>query len=731
MYNNFLSEQIKDRIRKDDRYYNEGIKRLADTVSGRSKNLESMEISGTEDIVQIKNICLYLGQEIPDSDGDYERLEDYVDYFTGYSGIMKRHITLEDKWYKDGDGVLLAVRKEDGSAVALYPGKFKGYYYIDNSTGRKVKITRKNCDIFEDTAYSFYKPLPMRKISSGDYLRFVIGQIKVSDLIMLIVATGFITLVGMLTPKVTKVAFSDIVPSNKKMLLIPLAFLFVATAVGSWLLNAVKSSVSERLKIRMDAASQNAMFSRVLRLPATFFTNKSAGGLGQQLAALSYVPGIIAESVIGGLLTVAVSLCYLVQLTSIAKELLVPALTVYFLMMFTLFYSIRQEKKLLDKQRQYNSENNSLVFDLISGIEKLKVSGSEKRAYNKWLGVYTKKAGYTFAARFPSFMRPEVINTINLLGILWFYIVAYNCKLSIAEFAAFNSSFGLAMAGVNVIGTSGRYLANFLPSLKAGEEIFEAEPEASNNGKLITSLRGAIEINNLYFRYSDDSPLVVDGLSLSIKPGEYVAFVGKSGCGKSTLIKLMLGFLTPREGAIYYDNMDLDTVDKRSLRRCIGTVLQNGKLFAGDIYSNITISAPWLTEEEAWKAAEMAGMAEDIRLMPKGMQTMVSEGSGGISGGQRQRLVIARAIAPNPKILIFDEATSALDNITQKKVTESLNTLNCTRIVIAHRLSTIRDCDRIICLDKGKIIEEGTYDELIANKGFFSELVSRQLIDAE
>ena len=731
MENNFLSEQIKNRIRNDERFFNEGIKRLADTVSGRSKNLELREITGTEDIVQIKNICLYLKQEIPDSDCNYETLEDVVDYFTGYSGIMKRHILLDDKWYKDGEGVLLAVRKEDGGATALYPSNLKGYYYIDKETGSKIKITRKNCDMFEDAAYCFYKPLPMKKISIRDYLRFVLEQIKVFDLIMLFVSTAFITFVGMLTPKVTKVAFSDIVPSNQKKLLIPLAFLFAATAIGSWLLNAVKASVSERLKIRMDAASQNAMFSRVLRLPASFFTNKSAGGLGQQLAALSYVPGIIAESVIGGLLTVVVSLCYLMQLTSIAKELLLPALTVYFLMLLTLFYSIRQEKKLLDKQRQYSSENNSLVFDLISGIEKLKVSGSEKRAYNKWLDVYTQKAGYTFATKFPSFMRPQVISTINWLGILWFYIVAYKCELSIAEFAAFNSSFGLAMAGVKVIGTSGRYLANFFPSLKAGEEIFAAEPEVSDNGKLITSLKGAIEINNLHFKYTDDGPAIVDGLSLSIKPGEYVAIVGKSGCGKSTLIKLLLGFLTPNEGAIYYDNMDLDMVDKRSLRRCIGTVLQNGKLFAGDIFSNITISAPWLTEEDAWRVAEMAGMAEDIRLMPKGMQTMVSEGSGGISGGQRQRLVIARAIAPNPRILIFDEASSALDNITQKKVTESLNKLNCTRIVIAHRLSTIRDCDRIICLDKGKIIEEGTYDELIANKGFFSELVSRQLIDAE
>ena len=224
-------------------------------------------------------------------------------------------------------------------------------------------------------------------------------------------------------------------------------------------------------------------------------------------------------------------------------------------------------------------------------------------------------------------------------------------------------------------------------------------------------------------------PYVIDDLSLKIRPGQYLAIVGATGCGKSTLMRLMLGFETPQKGVVYYDNHDLQQVDLKSLRRNIGTVMQAGKLFSGDIYSNIVISAPQLSLDEAWKAAEMAGIADDIRAMPMQMHTLISEGSGGISGGQRQRLMISRAIAPKPKILMFDEATSALDNVTQQIVSESLDKLKCTRIVIAHRLSTIRQCDRIIVLDKGKIVEDGTYDELIANKGFFSELIERQRVD--
>lgn len=224
-------------------------------------------------------------------------------------------------------------------------------------------------------------------------------------------------------------------------------------------------------------------------------------------------------------------------------------------------------------------------------------------------------------------------------------------------------------------------------------------------------------------------PWILEDLSLKIQPGQYVAIVGKTGCGKSTLVRLLMGFESPQKGAIYYDGKNINALDLKSLRKKLGVVMQNGKLFQGDIFSNITISAPWLTLDQAWEAAELADIADDIRAMPMGMHTIISEGSGGISGGQKQRLMIARAIAPNPKILIFDEATSALDNITQKKVSQALDGLKCTRIVIAHRLSTIRHCDRIIVLDGGKIVEDGSYDELLARGGMFTELVSRQRVD--
>jgi ABC-type bacteriocin/lantibiotic exporter with double-glycine peptidase domain len=272
-------------------------------------------------------------------------------------------------------------------------------------------------------------------------------------------------------------------------------------------------------------------------------------------------------------------------------------------------------------------------------------------------------------------------------------------------------------------------VAQFKPTIEMAKPIMETIPEIAEGKPVIERLTGGIELSNVSFRYQEGMPNVIDNLSMKIRPGQYVAIVGSTGCGKSTLLRLMLGFEKPQKGAIYYDGKDIAGIDLKSLRRRIGVVMQNGKLFHGDIFSNIVISAPHLTMDEAWAAAEMAGIAEDIRRMPMGMHTMISEGAGGISGGQRQRLMIARAIAPKPKIIMLDEATSALDNVTQKIVSDSLESLKCTRVVIAHRLSTIRECDRIIYLENGKIIEDGTYDDLIAQNGKFAELVERQRLD--
>ena len=368
---------------------------------------------------------------------------------------------------------------------------------------------------------------------------------------------------------------------------------------------------------------------------------------------------------------------------------------------------------------------------MLNGIQKIRLSGSEKRVFARWGRLYARNAKLEYNP--PAFVKLNgvITSAITLAGTIVLYYLAVKTNVALSEYIAFNAAYGRLAAAFTALTGIAISVASIKPVLEMAEPLLKAEPEVNGDKQTVPQVSGHIELSHVSFRYEENMPYILNDLSLSVKAGEYVAIVGRTGCGKSTLVRLMLGFEKPEKGAVFYDRHDLNSLDPRSLRKQIGVVIQNGQLFQGDIFSNITISAPQLTLDEAWEAAEIAGIAQDIREMPMGMQTVISEGQGGISGGQKQRLMIARAIAPKPKILIFDEATSALDNKTQKQVSEALDRLNCTRIVIAHRLSTIRNCDRILVMDNGAIIEEGNYDQLIEKNGYFAELVARQRLDTD
>ena len=308
------------------------------------------------------------------------------------------------------------------------------------------------------------------------------------------------------------------------------------------------------------------------------------------------------------------------------------------------------------------------------------------------------------------------------------YFIVYQNNLAPADYIAFNTAFGSFSASIMQISSIVLLVANLKPSIDLLAPILKAVPESNETKERLDSMTGKIDINNLKFRYTPDGPLIINGLNLSIKPGEYLGIVGSTGCGKSTLFRLLLGFEDPESGAIFYDDQNLKNLDLHSVRKNIGIVLQNGSMFSDSLFSNITITNPSATMDDAWAAAEKAGCAEDIKAMPMGMHTMVAEDGGGLSGGQKQRIMIARALISSPNLLMFDEATSALDNITQATVVETLSKMDITRIVIAHRLSTIKQCDRIIYLHKGRVVEEGTYDELMAKDGYFAELAKRQIV---
>ena len=381
-----------------------------------------------------------------------------------------------------------------------------------------------------------------------------------------------------------------------------------------------------------------------------------------------------------------------------------------------------------EKMKQ-SAKEQGLSYSTLTGMQKIRMAGAENRVFARWASLYAKSAQMEYNPPLFLKLNPVITTAISLAGTLLLYYLAVKTGVTPNQYYAFSAAYGRVSGAFTTLSGIAISMASIRPVLEMAEPILKAEPEVAAEKLPVDHVTGNIELSHITFRYDENSPYILNDLSLNVKAGEYVAIVGRTGCGKSTLVRLMLGFEKPEKGAVYYDRRNLDSLDPRSLRKHIGVVIQNGQLFQGDIFSNITISAPDLTLDEAWEAAEVAGIAQDIRDMPMGMQTFISEGQGGISGGQKQRLMIARAIAPKPQILIFDEATSALDNKTQKQVSEALDKLKCTRIVIAHRLSTIRNCDRILVMDKGAIIEEGNYNELIQRQGYFAELVARQRLN--
>lgn len=724
----WFDEQIKQRKEHDQNTFEEAFIGISDAVTGSrvSAAIADDRSRAKDAIDEILKYYHVKTQDVPENIKD---TNEQLEYLMRPHGIMRRTVNLDKGWYKDAFGAMLGVRKSDGSVVALIPSGFSGYAFFDAQTGKNVKISRKNEDLFETEAIAFYKPFPLKKMNIGTLLKYIVGILSAADYVLVAAATLAVTVVGMLGPKLNQLLFGMVVENGDMTLLVSIAVFMVCMTVSTLLIGSVKALVMARIQTKMDVTVQAATMARVMSLPAAFFKDYSSGELYTRTEYINMLCSLLVQTVLSTGLTSLFSIIYITQIFAFAPALVVPAiLVVLATLLFTLLTAFIQ-MKVSKKQMELGAKVSGMSYALITGVQKIKLSGAEKRAFARWGKLYSQQAKVMYDP--PAILRyNKVITTlITLAGTFAMYYTAVVSNVSVADYYAFNTTYGLVSGAFMALADIALIAANIKPILDMGKPIMEAVPEVSEGKQVITRLSGGIELNNVSFRYNENMPNIIDDLSLKIKPGQYVAIVGSTGCGKSTLMRLMLGFETPQKGAVYYDGKDLASIDLKSLRRRVGTVMQNGKLFQGDIFSNITISAPWLTLDDAWEAAELSGIAEDIRRMPMGMNTLISEGSGGVSGGQRQRLMIARAIAPKPKILMFDEATSALDNITQKIVSESLDKLKCTRVVIAHRLSTIKQCDRIIYLEKGKIIEDGTYDELIEKNGKFAELVARQRLD--
>ena len=727
----WFDEQIKERRKRDQDNFADAMDEISSVITRKqmgsgARNMEANERSQVEGAVgQILEYYHLKPRELPES---IKSFQDQLEYLCRPYGIMRRTVKLEKDWYKNAVGAYLGTTK-DGSKVALIPNRFGGYHYVDSRTGRRVSINRQVAQQLEAEALCFYKPFPMKKLSIPVLMRYILESVPAADYTRALVMIGLTTLVGMFAPRITHLLFEKVVPSGTMRLLWAVIVFSVCVDISTQLLTTIKTLVDESIGTQMSISVQAAVMTRVISLPPDFFKKFSAGELTTKIQNFNSLCALLYSGFMVAGVTSVFSLVYITQIIRYARNLVIPSLVIIALTLGYSVFNTMIRMNINRKTMKAVEKKNGLTYMLISGIQKIRLSGSEVRAFSRWTKIYTEEVRNTYGIPMSVLLSDTVAVAIGLAGNLAMYYFAMKADISVADYYAFTAAFAMVSGAFSSLVGIGLQASSIRPVLEQIKPIMETLPEVAEDKTVVTNVSGGIEMSHISFRYSESMPLVLDDLSLKIHPGQYVAIVGKTGCGKSTLVRLLMGFESPQKGAIYYDGKNINALDLKSLRKKLGVVMQNGKLFQGDIFSNITISAPWLTLDQAWEAAELADIADDIRAMPMGMHTIISEGSGGISGGQKQRLMIARAIAPNPKILIFDEATSALDNITQKKVSQALDGLKCTRIVIAHRLSTIRHCDRIIVLDGGKIVEDGSYDELLARGGMFTELVSRQRVD--
>jgi len=724
----WFSEQIRQRTESDQNILEDSFFRMASAVMDKwsTERMEDERLITREAIDDILKYYHHKPADIPE---EIREPAEQLEYALRPAGLMIRDVELEENWHSDAFGPMLGRMKDSGTTVALLPGTFFGYYFRNPETGKKTRVTRKTEHLFSRDAFCFYQPLPMKKLGIPDLLLYMKNCISSSDWFLIVLATLALTLVGMIEPRVYGLVTGKILKGRNLNLMAGVGVFLLSSAFAAQIVGMIRSLLMDRINTKTSQAVQASVMMRILSLPVSFFRNFSSGELSSRAGSVESMCSMIVNGIMSTGLTSLMSLLYIGQIFTFAPALVLPSVLVIVVTMTVSAVTSLLQIRITRQKMNLSAEESGMSYAAMNGIQKIRLSGSEKRVFARWGRLYAKEARLEYNPPMFLKMNSVITTAISLGGTILLYYLAVSTGVSESQYYAFTAAYGQVTGAFSAVASIAISVAAIKPVLEMAEPILKAEPEVSDDKAPVKSVSGNIEMSHISFRYEENMPYILQDLSLRIKAGEYVAIVGRTGCGKSTLIRLLLGFEKPEKGSIFYDRHEMGTIDPRSLRKHIGVVIQNGQLFQGDIFSNITISAPQLTLDEAWEAAETAGVADDIRDMPMGMNTVISEGQGGISGGQKQRLMIARAIAPKPRILIFDEATSALDNKTQKKVSDALDKLNCTRIVIAHRLSTIRNCDRILVMDRGAIIEEGNYDQLIAKGGYFAELVARQRLD--
>jgi NHLM bacteriocin system ABC transporter ATP-binding protein len=690
--------------------------------SGKNLLLTACRLVGQAQGVEIVAPPEYIGDK---TEAGSPRRRDPLQEIVRSSRLNVRPVQLEPKWWQRDNGPLLGFSK---TPVALLPVSSRAYELVNPADGSRRRVTSEVAASLRPQAYVFYRPLPHKALRVWDLLKFGFQNCR-RDLLNLLLLSIGIGLLGLVVPMLTGLVVDAIIPTAERSLLWQVWWGLITVALTVAAFSVVRGIAVLRLETRLENSVQTALLGRLLGLEASFFRQYTAGDLATRVTGISMIRRLLSTSLTTTVLGSVTSLFSFFLLFSFDLGLALLALGLTLIALGVTLVTTLSQLPYQRRQLQVQGEIAGLVLQLITGLPKLRITGAERRAFGVWAYDFSRQRKLMFKARLISIglltfnaAWPLITALVIFMGV----DLLRGRSLSTGSFLAFNAAFGQFLGAMLSMTAALTTVLQAVPMYERLKPILQTLPEISSDKAHPGALSGEIEVNNVSFRYSPEGPAVLDNISLQVKPGQFVAIVGPSGAGKSSLVRLLLGFEHPASGSIYYDGQDLERVDVTEVRRQIGVVTQNARLISGNIFHHIVGSLPY-TLDEAWEAARLAGIEDDIRAMPMGMFTFIAEGGTTLSGGQRQRLLIAKAIVAKPRILIFDEATSALDNTTQALVSRSLESLQATRVVIAHRLSTIVNADVIYVLKDGKLTQSGTYNELIAQPGPFQELAQRQL----
>ncbi|BAY91197.1 MULTISPECIES: NHLP bacteriocin export ABC transporter permease/ATPase subunit [unclassified Tolypothrix] len=694
---------------------------------------------GTNLLVAAGSVGRALGIDIrpPASSEDLNRVKDPLEAIARASRIRTRRVILSGMWWKFDCGPLLAYTAETENPIALLPVGSNGYEIFDPEARRRLPLNAQTAQLISPVAFMFYRPFPEKALKALDIVKFATRG-RTRDIITLVVMGVVTALLEMLVPQATGILIDHAIPDANRGLIFQIALGLMAVALGSIGFELIQSIATSRLGTFANIETQTAVWDRLLKLQVSFFRQYSIGDLQSRVSSITRINQILSGAVLGTIFNAFFSVLNLGLLFSYSPQLTLIAVIVAVVnIIVTNIAGVLSRQKMVPMQ-EIQGEIFGLTVQLIGGVSKLYVSGAEERAFAYWSKKFSQELqlmlsteaienAITFFNSILPGMSSIVIYFVTISLITQSTAQGGAVAFTTGNFLAFNAAFATFVGGATSFSNSIIQVSEVSVLWERAKPILEAPPEVDDSKTDPGRLSGGVKLDRVSFRYRADGPLTLDKVTIEAKPGEFIAVVGPSGSGKSTTVRLLLGFEEPEEGTIYYDGQDLSGLDVAAVRRQLGVVLQNGRISSASIFENIS-SGALVTMDEVWEAAKMAGFAPDIQQMPMGMHTVISEGGTNLSGGQRQRLLIARSLVLKPKILIFDEATSALDNNTQAIVSESLEQLNVTRIVIAHRLSTIRNADRIYVIAAGQVMQVGNFEELMAQKGIFIELMSRQMV---